>query len=293
MNNPLVSILMPSYNAANFLAEAIESVLQSHYTNWELIIVDDKSKDSTLAIAKIYEQKESRITVYKNDKNLGDYQNRNKAASYAKGKYIKYLDNDDIIYKYSLNYMVEAMEIFPNAALALGFIKVDDNRPYPQLYLPKETFREQYLGIGFLGYGPSAAIIRKECFDLIGGFSGMAFLGDQELWLRLSFQFPVIKLQPSLVWYRRHENQESTREINDWKSSNRRYHLTIDFLNKSSSFFNEAEFQMGLKKIKRNHARNILNMLFKSKKRRHAINLWRVSGLTIKELLYGLKPYIQ
>jgi glycosyltransferase involved in cell wall biosynthesis len=293
MNQPLVSILMPSYNAEKFLAEAIESVLQSSYSNWELIIVDDKSKDATLAIAKSYEAKDARISVYLNAVNLGDYPNRNKTAGYAKGKYLKYLDNDDVIYKYSLDYMVEAMERFPDAGLALGFIRVDDDRPYPQVYLPEETFREQYLGTGFLGYGPSAAIIRKDCFDLLGGFSGEAFLGDQQLWLNLALQFPVIKLQPALVWYRRHENQESTREVNDWKSRNRRYHLTIDFLNKSRSYYSAEEFNAGLKKLKRNHARSILRSMLTIKNPRLSFDAWRGSGLTITELLLGFKPYIK
>ena len=70
-----------------------------------------------LAIAKSYEQKDARIKVYVNDKNLGDYPNRNKAASYAKGKYIKYLDADDLIYPHGLEVMVHTMEQFPRGRL--------------------------------------------------------------------------------------------------------------------------------------------------------------------------------
>ena len=72
-------------------------MLASSYQDWELIIVDDVSTDTSAAIAKSYEKKDARIKVYVNEQtNLGDYPNRNKAASYAKGKYIKYLDADDI-----------------------------------------------------------------------------------------------------------------------------------------------------------------------------------------------------
>ncbi len=84
---PLVSVLMTPYNREQYLPEAIESVLDSCYKNFELIIVDDNSNDGTLNIAKAYETKDKRIKVYVNENHLGDYANRNQAASYAGGKY--------------------------------------------------------------------------------------------------------------------------------------------------------------------------------------------------------------
>jgi len=109
-NNPLVSVLMTAYNREQFIAEAIESVLASTFTNFELIIVDDCSTDKTIEIAKKFEMIDSRVKVYKNDNNLGDYLNRNMSASFAKGKYLKYLDADDLIYPHGLEVMVAAME---------------------------------------------------------------------------------------------------------------------------------------------------------------------------------------
>ena len=92
---PLVSILMTSYNREKYIHEAIESVLASTYKNFELIIVDDGSTDSTLQIAYAYAKKNERIRVYNNEKNLGDYPNRNKAASYASGEYMMFVDSDE------------------------------------------------------------------------------------------------------------------------------------------------------------------------------------------------------
>src|SRR4051812_47750099 len=92
---PLVSVLMTSYNREKYIAQAIESVIASTYSNLELIIVDDCSKDSTVSIARSYAENDKRVKVYVNEKNLGDYPNRNKAASYATGKYLKYVDADD------------------------------------------------------------------------------------------------------------------------------------------------------------------------------------------------------
>ena len=131
MNSTKVSILTTVYNREKYLAACIDSVLASGYQNWELIIVDDVSTDNSVSIARAYEKKDVRIKVYVNDKNLGDYPNRNKAASYAKGKYLKYLDADDLIYPRGLEVMVHTMEQFPEAALGISQkvvedVKVDD-----------------------------------------------------------------------------------------------------------------------------------------------------------------------
>lgn len=285
---PLVSILMPAYNAEKFIEAAIRSVLNLHYKNWELIIVDDKSDDETLSIINKIKLEDNRIKVYSNEKNLGDYPNRNRTASFAKGKYLKYLDNDDLIYKYSLDYMVEAMEKTPEAALGLGFILVDDLQPYPQVYQPRETYREQYLGIGFLGYGPSAAIISRTCFEESGGFSNELFSGDQELWLRLALKYPVIKLQPALIWYRRHPAQESSRENDIWESTNRRYKLSINYLLKAKEHFTKMELKESLKNNKKLHARLLLKILIINRQYKKFYYLWKKSNLNIFELLSGL-----
>jgi glycosyltransferase involved in cell wall biosynthesis len=119
---PLVSVLMTAYNRERYISEAIESVLNQSYKNFELIIVDDCSSDKTVEIAKQFELKDSRVKVYINNINLGDYPNRNKVASYATGKYLKYLDSDDVMYSYCLDVMVSAMERFPEAAFGLSSI---------------------------------------------------------------------------------------------------------------------------------------------------------------------------
>ncbi|GAB3663604.1 hypothetical protein GCM10028791_39020 [Echinicola sediminis] len=86
---PLVSVLMPAYNSEAYIGIAIQSVIDSTYQNWELIITDDNSTDNTLEIARSFEKNDDRVKVILNDKNYGDYPNRNKAASHAQGKYLK------------------------------------------------------------------------------------------------------------------------------------------------------------------------------------------------------------
>lgn len=93
--NELVSVIMPSYNTASYIFDSIKSVLAQTYSNWELIIVDDCSTDNTDAIvAKFLSDK--RIRYYKNPYNSGAAQSRNRALREAKGRYIAFLDSDDL-----------------------------------------------------------------------------------------------------------------------------------------------------------------------------------------------------
>src|SRR6266404_3983608 len=118
MPPPTVSVLTTAYNREKYIAQAIESVLASSFKDFELIIVDDCSKDHTVEIARRYTG-DSRVQIHVNERNLGQFQNRNHAASLARGKYLKYLDSDDFIYPHGVAVMVDAMERFPDAALAL------------------------------------------------------------------------------------------------------------------------------------------------------------------------------
>lgn len=205
---PLVSILMTAYNREKYIEEAIQSVLASTYTNFELIIVDDCSSDSTVAIARSWACKDARISVYVNESNLGDYGNRNKAASLAKGKYLKYVDSDDMIYSESLDLMVNAMEHYPEAAMGLSARERDIDKDFPVLLTPSQSYYQHFFEDGFLENGPLAVIIRKDIFDKIGGFSGKRMIGDTECWLKLAGQYPVIQLPKNLLFWRQHEGQE-------------------------------------------------------------------------------------
>ena len=90
----LVSIIMPAYNSARFIRESIGSVLAQTYTDWELLIVDDGSTDNTAEIIASYQ--DERIHMMRNELNLGAALSRNKALREAKGKYIAFLDADDL-----------------------------------------------------------------------------------------------------------------------------------------------------------------------------------------------------
>ncbi|OQP66897.1 hypothetical protein A3860_00570 [Niastella vici] len=199
---------MTAYNREKYIEEAIESVLASTLKDFELIIVDDSSADKTVEIANSYAKKDKRVKIFINEHNLGDYPNRNKAASYAQSKYIKYLDSDDIMYPHCLEVMVHCMEKFPAAGFGLS-AKTDPSKPYPVFLTSREAYIENFYGYGHFDRAPGSSIIKKEAFDKVGGFSGERMIGDTDLWYRLAMNYPMVKFVPDLYWSRLHEGQES------------------------------------------------------------------------------------
>ena len=106
--NELVSIIMPSYNTEKYISESIKSVCIQTYKNWELIIVDDCSTDNTdKVVASI---KDERIRYIKNKKNCGAANSRNRALKEAKGRWIAFLDSDDLWYPEKLEKQIDFME---------------------------------------------------------------------------------------------------------------------------------------------------------------------------------------
>ena len=227
VQEPLVSVLMTAFNREKYIAQAIESVLASTYKNFELIIVDDRSGDNTVNIARSFAAKDNRIRVYVNEVNLGDYPNRNKAASYAKGKYLKYIDSDDFIYPRGLELLVGMMEKFPEAGWGLCSLDQNVKRPFPFLLNPDEAYAYHYLGPGLFNKAPLSSIIKKEIFDNVNGFNPIKMAGDFEMWHRLAQKYPVLLMAYGIVWYREHDDQE----VNTYRKHIKTYEsIKIQFL---------------------------------------------------------------
>jgi len=288
---PLVSVLMTVHNREKYIAEAIESVLASSYTHFELIIVDDCSTDKSVEIAKTYEAQDKRIKVYVNDKNLGDYPNRNKAASYAKGKYIKYLDSDDLIYSHGLEVMVNIMEKFPEAAYGLSYGKVHDTSPYPILLSPLEAYEEHFFSSGLFNEGPTSLIFKTDSFNKENGFQSFSVFGDAEILLRLSAKYSMVKMPPSLTWWRTHDGQEFDLGHKNNVYFNGVYQLNKEYLNSEDCPLTKKEKQKAIARLKQHHARKILREIAKKGNFRTAFKYFKTSDLSLTELLKGLKKY--
>jgi len=106
----LVSIITPCYNSANYIEETINSVINQTYTHWEMLIVDDGSTDASVEIIKSYLIKDTRIQLFENTKNIGAAHTRNIGIKNAKGKFIAFVDADDMWYENKLEVQVEFMK---------------------------------------------------------------------------------------------------------------------------------------------------------------------------------------
>ncbi len=286
----MVSVLVTVFNRARYLAACLDSILASSHGDFEIVVVDDTSSDGSVEIAEDYARRDSRIRFFRNEKNLGDYPNRMRAAELATGKYLKYVDSDDLIYPHSLGVMVQAMEKYPDACLGLSHSQPEDEEPYPWKLGSEAAWDKHFLGRGCLSCGPSGAIIHRERFFEAGGFRNWGVLNDSDMWYRMSAKWPVVLLPPGLVWWRRHEGQEFTRNGAAAVYLERGFKLGMETLKSPDCPLNPARREQALLKLRQHHARR----LWALGGRGHGAGAWwlyRRSGLSVGEFLSGLRPY--
>lgn len=111
IKNYLVSIIIPTYNCGKYIAETLDSVEKQTYKNWEIIIIDDCSSDETKNIVSEYSRNDSRISYHCLDKNSGPAVARNRGLEFASGRYIAFLDSDDLWYPEKLERQISWMQI--------------------------------------------------------------------------------------------------------------------------------------------------------------------------------------
>jgi glycosyltransferase involved in cell wall biosynthesis len=232
-----------------------------------------------VAIAQEYAARDARIKVYVNEKNLGDYPNRNQAASYSKGKYLKYLDADDLIYPHGLRLMVETMEQFPECALGISQEVAEDVKPYPFVMTPQETFQREFLQRGVLGLGPTATIIRQDAFEDVGGFTGTRYIGDTELWHNLAMKYPVVKMVPGLIYWRQHDDQEITKGQDSFFYLENSFKHSRSVLNQKELPLTALEREQALTRIYKRFSRSILTLV-KNRRFKTANQIKRSCGVT-------------
>lgn len=289
MTEPLVSVLMTSYNRESYIGEAIKSVLNQTYKNFELIIVDDCSKDDTVLIAQKFELQDNRVHVYINDNNLGDYPNRNKAASFAKGKYIKYVDADDYFYPSGLENLVQSMEQYPDAGWGLCSLDQDRGKPFPFVLEPNETFEYHLFKSSLFHKAPLSAIIKREIFDSVGGFSGKRQMSDTEMWHILALRFPCVLMPHGIVWYREHNQQESAQIRTDLRVSVRYTVAKLHFFEKEKAIpISTLQRATTIRRLRKELIvaviKNIINLKFKSSF--IILKCWRDHTYDFKTLRY-------
>ena len=208
MSEPLVSVLMTSFNRAAYIASAIESVLAQTMGDFELIVCDDASTDGTVEIAKAYVGRDARVRVVANADNLGDYPNRNRAAGLARGRFLKYHDSDDLMYPHCLAVMVGFLERDSTAVAALSSGRHWAGGPCPMVLTPELAYEREFLGAGLFHVGPGAALFRRESFDQFGGFPLGGAASDYLLWMEICAKANVMLVPADLFYYRVHAGQQ-------------------------------------------------------------------------------------
>lgn len=199
--NDLVSIIMPSYNTAPYISDSIQSVLNQSYSKWELLIVDDCSTDDTDEVVKSY-LSDKRIQYFKNDKNSGAAISRNKALREAKGKWIAFLDSDDLWRPEKLEKQIGFMEKNDYHFSYTNYSEIDENGNETGITV---TGPQRITRIGFYNYcwpGCLTVMYDVEVAGLIQ-IADIRKNNDYAMWLKVSQKTDCYLLSEDLAFYRR------------------------------------------------------------------------------------------
>lgn len=186
-SNPLVSVLMAIYNCEDTLEDAVKCIIDQTYQNWELIMYDDCSADNTYELAKKIAEKDSRIKVFKNDKNLTLAPTLNNCLKQASGEYTARMDGDDICDKTRFEKEVEVLNNHPEFAVVSCLMDMyDANGVYAKIGFPEYPQK-----LDFANNSPichAGCMMRKAVLEELNGYSNspkVERIEDYDLWIRL------------------------------------------------------------------------------------------------------------
>lgn len=280
---PLVSVLMTAYNREKFIAEAIESVLASTYENFELIIVDDGSKDNTVQIARSFEVENEKVKVYVNERNLGDYPNRNKAASYAEGKYLMYVDSDDMIYTDSISHCVYEME--NDIPIGMGIICRDMSLSN-KILTPEQSIYQHFFKKSFLWIGPGGTILNRSFFESINKYpTEYGPANDMYFNLKAACNGNIKCISKEFLIYRIHEGQELNNS-DSYLFNNYRY--LRDALKVLPLPITDAQKKWLCKKNKRRFFMSILKYFIRTRDIQKTKNAIQKADFSFKDAMVGV-----
>lgn len=222
MSKPVVSVLMSAYNTEQYVAEAVKSILKQTFTDFEFLIIDDGSTDSSLKILKRFAAQDPRIQLISRE-NRGIARTRNELLNQAQGEFIAVTDSDDITAPNRLALQVEFLRQHPEiVCVASSFDVVDEkNRYLSHCDVPLDDADIQQLllkGISLLMH--PVAMFRKSVLLEIGGYDeAMVASSDLDLWLRMGEVGKLANLPETLLRYRLNK-----RSISHRKQTNQRDH---------------------------------------------------------------------
>lgn len=209
--SPHVSIVMPTYNRADFIVETIESVQKQTYTNWELIIVDDGSGDQTIEIVRSIS--DERIHFH-HEQHLGMEHARNFGLQKAKGEFIAFIDSDDLWAINKLERQLAVFEEYPEIDFCMtgGYEFKTHGKPLVFFYKQRSGLKMDDLFLSFfkseLATFPSTLVFKKKCLDTVCLKQNIE-LADIHFILSLALHFKGVILYEILLYRRLHDSSAS------------------------------------------------------------------------------------
>jgi len=209
--NEYVSVIIPTYNRADKLKRAIESVLKQTHERFEIIIVDDHSRDETKSVVKNFI--DERIYYIRNEENLGGSESRNVGIRNARYDYIAFLDDDDEWLPEKLEKQLKVLKKTSSiyCGVYTGFTRVKDSRIFSKHIYDKEgDLFNQLLWKNVIG-STSVIMLKKSCIVDVGGFTkNLPASQELELYLRLSRKYKFKSIPEVLVTRYYHDDEQIT-----------------------------------------------------------------------------------
>ncbi len=202
---PTVSVVMAAYNAERFIGKAITSILKQTWKDFELIIVEDRSKDSTWQVIKKYAPKDARIRTFRNRVNMGGCKTLNRGMMLARGKYVAVMDNDDWSYPNRLKKQVAFLEKHPKVGIVGGTMKIIDENGK---VIAKRTYQrtDKKIRANIFRYSPFShplIMMRRSVLKIVGyGNCDFAPADDYELYFRIGTVSKFANLKETVLKYR-------------------------------------------------------------------------------------------
>lgn len=203
-SEPLVSVVIPAYNAEKYLKDAVDSIQRQSYSAIELIIIEDCSTDNTLEVARNIEKMDRRVRVVENIHNMGVSANRRRGVELSRGEYICWQDADDISLPDRIAHQVNFLETHPEVGVVGGFITFFDEtgERATRTYAENDSSLRETI----FRYNPvaqPASMMRRSSVEMVGNFSSKYRLAeDLEMLFRIGEKYKFGNVQEIVLKYR-------------------------------------------------------------------------------------------
>lgn len=291
MSNALVSVIIPCYNQAHFLRDAVESLLQQNYSPLEIIVVDDGSTDATSQVAKEYEN-----VVYAYQYNQGLSAARNTGTTLSNGKYLIFLDADDWLLPNAIQTQVSYLSDNPDLAFVSGWHIKTDEWKYPvtqdEQIVTKDNYYQHLLQGNYIGMH-AAVMYNRWVFDKFQFDITLKACEDYDLYLKITRHHQVVSHSQLIAAYRIHGEGMSRNVPNMYK------HVLLVLERQQPALISKEEhaaFENGRFIWKEYYVRSLYFSLLNQLKERGAspskaewVLLWKMPGMALRYLLRYIK----